>query len=352
VNPIRLHGLCPEDLVAALAARGAELSLLDARRSLDWLLAQGREDLDHPALRISRRSRRALLEHTLWRGLEVEDRERDAVDGSLRLLFRAHDGARFEGVLIGLERQGRHTACLSSQVGCPLDCAFCATGRLGFRRQLEPWEMVASFCALRAEAQGRVTGAVFMGQGEPFLNYEGVMQAAAVLSHPNGARVAKKSISISSAGWVPGIRRFTEDGHKFRLVVSLTSAIPARRQELMPAAARWTHEDLGAALRAYCARSGRRVTLAWVLLGGVNHDQAEVEALAALCRDARVRISLLDVNDNRPDGFRRATDAEREDFRDRLQALGVPIVRRYSVGLSSDAACGMLAAKAVGKTSG
>ncbi len=276
-------------------------------------------------------------------GLVIEARERDPVDGSLRILFRAGDGACFEAVLIGLEQGGRFTACLSSQVGCPLDCAFCATGRLGFRRQLEPWEMVASFCALRAEAAGRITGAVFMGQGEPFLNYDAVLQAAAVLSDPNGARVDKKSISISTAGWVPGIRRFTTEGHKQRLVVSLTSALPARRAVLMPSAARWTHRELGDALRAYSASSRRRVTLAWVLLGGVNHDQAEVDALVELCREVRVRISLLDVNDKRPDGFRRATDAEREDFIDRLQALKAPIVRRYSVGLSSDSACGMLA---------
>jgi 23S rRNA (adenine2503-C2)-methyltransferase len=345
VNPLRLHGLRPEDLVAALAARGVEIPLLDARRCQDWLLAQDRAGPSDPALRISGRSRRVLLEHGCWDELVVQARERDPVDGSLRLLFQAPDGARFEGVLIGLERSGRFTACLSSQVGCPLDCSFCATGRLGFQRQLEPWEMVASFCALRRAAAGRLTGAVFMGQGEPFLNYDAVLQAAAVLSDPNGARVAKKSISISTAGWVPGIRRFTEEGHKYRLSVSLTSALPERRRSLMPAAARWSHRELADALRAYCERSGRRVGLAWVLLGGVNHDQAEVDALVELCRGARVRLSLLDVNDDRPDGFRRATDAEREGFRDRLQALGAPVVRRYSVGLASNAACGMLAAK-------
>jgi 23S rRNA (adenine2503-C2)-methyltransferase len=185
-----------------------------------------------------------------------------------------------------------------------------------------------------------------MGQGEPFSNYDAVLQAAGVLSDPNGARVAKKSISISTAGWVPGIRRFTAQGHKHRLVVSLSSALPERRRALMPAASRWSHSELREALRAYCERSGRRVTLAWVLLGGVNHDQAEVDALAELCQGLRVRISLLDVNDKRPDGFRRATDDEREAFVDRLQVLRAPIVRRYSVGLSSDAACGMLAARA------
>ncbi len=345
MSPIQLHGLRPEDLVAALASRGLEIPVQDARRCQDWVLTRGRDDLDHPDLRIRRISRRALLEHTSTGGLRILGRERDAVDGSLRFLFEAPDGARFEAVLIGLERHGRYTACISSQVGCPLDCAFCATGRLGYVRQLEPWEMVGSLCALRTEAPGRISGAVFMGQGEPFLNYDAVMQAAAVLSDPNGCRIDKKSISISTAGWVPGIQRFTAEGRKHRLVVSLTSAVPERREQLMPAAARWTHQQLGDALRAYSASSRRRITLAWVLIGGVNHDQAEVDALVQLCRDVRVRISILDVNDSRPDGFRRATDDEREAFIDRLQVLGAPIVRRYSVGLASNAACGMLAGK-------
>ncbi len=348
MRALNLHGFRPESLTAALASRGVELSLVDARRALGWFLADPGAGPEDAALRISKASRRVLLEHCSTRGLELEARERDPVDGSLRLLLRAPDGACFEAVLIGLERQGRYTACLSSQVGCPLDCAFCATGRLGFTRQLEAWEMVAAFRVLCREAGGRVGGAVFMGQGEPFLNYDEVLRAAGVLSDPNGCRVAKKSISISTAGWVPGIRRFTSEGHKYRLVVSLTSALEERRRALMPAAARWSHRELGEALRGYCDSTGRRVSLAWVLLGGVNHDQAEVDALVELCRGLRVRVSLLDVNDDRADGFRRATDAEREDFRDRLQALNAPIVRRYSVGLASNAACGMLKAKQAG----
>lgn len=342
---VNLHGLSPESLVATLGQRGGEISIQDARRTLDWVVGRGRLDLEDPELRISRRSRAALRSHASVERPVVEARERDAVDGSVRYLFRAEDGARFEVVLIGLEKEGRHTLCLSSQVGCPLDCAFCATGRLGFARNLEAWEMVAAFCAVREEVSGVLTGAVFMGQGEPFSSYQRVLGAADVLCHPNGGRVAKKSLSISTAGQVPGIRRFTAEGRKHRLVVSLGSALPERRARLMPAASRWSLEELFAALREQTDATGRRVTLAWVLLGGVNHDQAEVDALLRLVGDTPVRISLLDVNDKREGGFRRATDSERNDFIDRLQALSCPVVRRYSVGLSSDAACGMLAAR-------
>jgi len=345
VEPLSLYGLRPPDLVASLAERGVDLPIDDARRCLDQVLTRGCLSLTDPELRLRRASRRALLEHTSFRLPTVVDQERDPVDGSLRVLFRADDGQHYEAVLIGLERQGRFTACISSQVGCPLDCAFCATGRLGFARQLTPAEMVGSLCVLRQLAPGRVGGVVFMGQGEPFLNYEAVMQAAGVISDPNGLRIDKKSVSVSTAGWVPGIERFTRERRKQRLVVSLTSALPERRAQLMPAASRWSHRELGDALRAYSASSRRRVTIAWVLIGGVNHDQAEVDALVELCRDVRVRVSILDVNDPRPDGFRRATDEERDDFMDRLQVLGAPLVRRYSVGLSSDAACGMLAAR-------
>ena len=343
---INLYGLTPEDLVSSLADRGEEISILHARRCLVWAIGRGRHDLDSPTLRISGRARQQLLGHASLVRPAVEARERDPADGSVRYLFRAVDGARFEAVLIGLERAGRHTVCLSSQVGCPLDCAFCATGRLGFARNLQAWEMVAAFCTVRDEAPGDVTGAVFMGQGEPLLNYDAVLQAARVLSHPNGARVPKKSISLSTAGQVPGIRRFTADGHKHRLVVSITSALPERRKQLMPTASCWSAEELFAAMRAQTDATGRRITIAWVLLGGVNHDQAEVDALARLTQGMPLRFSLLDVNDKRPGGFRRATDDERNRFIDRLQVLRCPIVRRYSVGLSSDSACGMLAARA------
>ena len=264
-------------------------------------------------------------------------------DGGLRVLLGLQDGAVVEAVRIPLKKPGRYTVCLSSQVGCAMRCAFCATGTLGLTRNLTADEICGSFLAVRATLQPeeRLTGAVFMGQGEPLHNYDEVIRAARLLSHPNGGRVAQKSISISTVGLVPQIHRFANEGHKFRLVVSMTSSVAERRKQVLPMAGRWSLEELAEAIRAVHVVQRRRMTIAWVLLGGVNHDEAEVEGLARLLSDVPIRLNLIDVNGDL--GFRRATDDERDGFLDRLRALNVPMVRRYSVGSESNSACGMLA---------
>ena len=337
----RLHGLTPDRLVAELADRGVTLDAGRARRLLAHGVSHGRHDFALRKQPLGRALVETLAEHTSWERPEVLERV-PAEGGSCRYLFRAHDGVLFEAVLIPLEAEGRYTACLSSQAGCAMACAFCATGRLGLARHLEAWEMVGAWTVLRDEALGRLKGAVFMGQGEPFHNYDAVMQAAEVLAHPCGGRIAAEAITVSTVGLVPQLHRFAEERRPYRLAVSLTSAVQARREELLPVAARWSLDELAAAISACAEASRSRVTVAWVVLGGVNTGDDEVEALRRFA-ELPIRLDLIDVNDARPEGYRRATDDELERFRDGLHALGVPVVRRYSIGRDQHAACGMLA---------
>lgn len=276
---------------------------------------------------------------------ELVERVEDPADRFVKYLFRAADGALFEAVRIPLHRPDRYSVCLSSQVGCAMRCDFCATGRLGLTRNLDAGEIVGSFLAVRDEIRGagRVTGAVFMGQGEPFHNFDAVIRAARVLSHPCGCRIAAEAITISTVGLVPQIRRYTREQHPYRLIVSLTSAVPGRRARLLPVVAgRWSVEETLAAVRDHEAASRSPVTIAWVTLGGINTGADEVAALAALLRDTKGRLNLIDVNDARDEGYRQADEEERDRFRDRLRALGISTVRRYSGGASRHAACGML----------
>lgn len=338
-------GLRPPDLVHALQAHGVGISEPEARRVLAELISHGRPDLT-----AMKRPVRADLRATLHAHLDtarpvVEERVEDPTDGSVRYLFRLGDGAVVEAVRIPLHAEGRFSVCLSSQVGCAMQCAFCATGRLGLDRHLTAHEIVGCFLQVRDEAPGRVTGAVFMGQGEPLHNYDAVLRAAKVLAHPCGGRISAKAISISTVGIVPRIHQFAQEGHKFRLVVSLTSADAARRRSLMPVAGKWSLEELADAIRALHAAQGRRITVAWVLMAGVNTAPEEAHALKALLPDVPIRVNLIDVNDRRPGGFERAGDAERDRFIDALQVLRMPIVRRYSVGQGQDSACGMLASR-------
>jgi 23S rRNA (adenine2503-C2)-methyltransferase len=346
VDRPHLLGLLPADLVRHLDNQGVPVRPAEARRILAHVITAGQPGFPR-ARPVPARVEEAVTATTRRAPLEVLERATDPADGFVKYLLRAPDGALSEVVRIPLERPGCFTVCLSSQVGCAMGCAFCATGRLGLHRNLEAWEMVSAFGLVRGEAPGRVTGAVFMGQGEPLHNYDAVLQAAAVLADPCGGRIRAEAISLSTVGLVPAMRRFAREGHPFRLITSLTSAIDERRAELLPAAARWPLAEVAAALGELHAATGDRVTVAWVVLGGVNTGPEEVEALGALMKGVPFRLNLIDVNDPRPDGFVRASAGELATFRDRLRALGVPVVRRYSGGAATHAACGMLASRRV-----
>jgi 23S rRNA (adenine2503-C2)-methyltransferase len=339
-----LRGHTPESLARRFARLG--LALPVARRVCARLIADDRDSLDGlPGL--ARHVREGLLAEGRLERLEVLDRRRSQLDPFVKYLFRSGDGRVFEAVRIPLERP-RYSVCVSSQVGCALGCAFCETGRLGLDRNLAAWEMVEQVLTVRREALDRpVTGVVFQGQGEPLQNYENVLRAAAILRDPSCLRLRGDRISISSVGLVPAIERFTAEGHPYRLIVSLTSAIEERRRALLPLARRHPLPELARALRRYAEARRTTLNLAWVLMAGVNSDPAEARALRALFPGLALRVSVIDVND--PSGrFRRADDAERGAFLSALAEQRIGFVRRYSGGPDIDAACGMLASRARG----
>jgi 23S rRNA (adenine2503-C2)-methyltransferase len=337
-----LFGMLPADLAAFLREQGVEIRDDESRRILAHAITRGRDGfpVERP---VPKRVEAAIEELSERRPIEILERASDPSDGFVKYLFRLHDGALAEAVRIPLEKKDHFSVCLSSQAGCAMGCLFCATGRMGLNRHLEAWEIVAQFVAVRDEAPGRVSGAVFQGQGEPLHNFDAVTQTARVLSHSCGGAISGSAITISTVGLVPGILKLASDPPPWRLIVSFTSAIDAKRRALIPTGGAWSVEEIAEAVRAYQRAVGGRVTIAWVLLGGVNHGQDEVDALRRVFDGVPLRFNLIDVNDSRPDGFRRATDAEREAFRDALQVLGAPVVRRYSGGAAKHAACGMLA---------
>jgi len=323
-------------------ARALDIDLADARRILGAVVGRGRP------LREARNVRRQVLDRAerLASAQGIACRARvDARDGFRRYLFALSDGAKVESVRIPLF-DTHHTLCLSSQAGCALGCAFCATGRLGLARNLASWEIVAQYLAVRADSGRPISGAVFMGQGEPFHNYDEVLRAAYVLCDPAGGRIDQRRISISTAGVVPMIRRYTAEGHRFRLCVSLNAALAGKRAALMPAVER-SHplSGLVEAVREHAERRDR-VTVEYVMISGLNVGDEDAAALGRLLAGIRVRLNLIDVNDT-GSGFRPPDDGERNAFRDAIarELPGVPVVRRYSGGQDEHAACGMLASR-------
>ncbi len=329
---------------------GVPARLDQCRRLLAHLVSDGQHDPFATRKPLARAFVQEIVDRFEWGRLEVVDRVEDPHDGFVKYLLRSPDGALTEAVRIPLQKAGAFTVCLSSQVGCAMQCVFCATGRLGLSRNLRAWEMVSALLTVRDELPhgARVTGAVFMGQGEPLHNYDAVIRAAQILSDPCGGRIRAEAISISTVGLLPAIRRYTAEGHSFRLIVSLTSGVAARRAELLPVAGRWSLAEVADTLRAHAASRPGLLTVAWVLMEGVNTGDDEVAALQGLLGDVPLRLNLIDVNDARPGGFRPPGEAERARFVSALQVLGVPIVRRYSGGKQRHAACGMLASHALG----
>ena len=339
---IVLKNLTAEELGAALAPLG-----VSPRLARQLQAAALRNDAIPASLpEVSPRLLARIRQNLVLPRLDLLDRRVSALDGFVKYVFGGEGADRFEAVRIPLlHRAGdeNYVACISSQVGCPLGCAFCATGKMGFKRNLATWEMVDQVLRIRADSPHPVRGVVFMGMGEPLLNYDAAIRAARILSEPCGLAIAAKSISISTAGVVLGIRRLGAERWPFRLIVSLTSADPDRRRALMPIEARYPLPELMAAIREYQTITGRRATLAWTMISGFNVRKEDAVQLAELVRGLPIKLDLIDVND--PTGtYRSPTPVELNAFRDALRAhLKMPVARRYSGGRDIHAACGMLA---------
>jgi 23S rRNA (adenine2503-C2)-methyltransferase len=344
--PILFKDHTARQLHARLAPLGVSARL--ARRLQSAVLRRGGlpEQMPEVSPRLLDRVRRA----TSVPRLVCLEKRVSPTDGFAKYLFRGAGPEPFEAVRIPLlHRPGdeKYVVCVSSQVGCAMGCVFCATGRMGFHRNLAAWEIVDQVVQVRDDSPHPVRGVVFMGMGEPLLNYDRVMRAAEVLSEPCGLAINARAITVSTVGVVPMIRRFTAERRPYRLVVSLTAADHDKRRRLLPVEETHPLPELMAAVREYQEASGERVMLAWTLLRGVNTSAEDARALAGLTAGMPIKVDLIEVNDATGE-FEPPSPGELGAFRDALSAeLGMPIVRRYSGGQDIDGGCGMLAGRPV-----
>ena len=350
-EPIRFKEHTSESLHAALAHLGVDARL--ARRLQAAVMQKvGRVPEQMPE--VSRRKLEDVRAATSIPRLACVEKVVSAKDGFAKYLFRGEGEGVFEAVRIPLmHRPGdeKYVVCVSSQVGCAMGCVFCATGRMGFERNLAAWEIVDQVMHVRDDSDHPVRGVVFMGMGEPMLNYDRVMRACEVMSDPCGLAIDARAITISTVGIVPAIRRFTAEGRPQRLIVSLTAADSDKRRRLFPVEEVHPLPELMDAIREYHVATGQRVTLAWTALGGINTGEEDARQLAALTAGLPVRIDLIDVNDATGE-FAPPTPEEMRAFRDALtEHVKMPIARRYSGGADVHGACGMLAGRAVGQES-
>lgn len=308
---------------------------LHKRGALEW------DDLES----VGRRIRHHLADHFRM-GPQLEPAGvRQAEDGTAKHMFRIDTGPLIETVLI--RNQGNHTLCISSQAGCALGCTFCATGLIGLQRNLSAGEITESLLRTERQAGVRVTDVVFMGQGEPLHNHDAVMDACTNLNHDFGPCISRKRITVSTSGLTPQIRRFTRERQPWRLHLSLHSAVPETRRELMPIARLHPLDELVAAMvDDQRVRGVAWTTLQYVLIPGVNMDQRHVDALGERLRDLRYILNVIPWNDT-GGPFRAPTWAEVKEFTTRLRALNCPVKVRYSAGKREGMGCGQLSAEAV-----
>lgn len=345
---IRFKEHTSEQLAEHLAPLGVTPRL--ARR-LQAAVVQRGEDVPRELPEAPRRVLEAVAGSTEVPRLRLVEKAVSQLDGFAKYLFLGDGPEPFEAVRIPLlHRPGdeKYIVCVSSQVGCAMGCVFCATGKMGFRRNLAAWEIVDQVMQIRASSPYPVRGVVFMGQGEPLLNYERVMQAAEVLSDPCGLAIQARAITISTVGIVPMIRRFTAEGRPYRLIVSLTAADSEKRKALLPVEEIHPLPELMAAVREYQQASGQRMTFAWTLLHGINTSDDDARHLAELTQGMPLILDMIDVNDA-SGTFVPPDESEREAFRDALtRRVAMPVVRRYSGGGDIHGACGMLASRHIG----
>jgi len=275
------------------------------------------------------------------------DMEQQSADGTLKMRFRLHDGLKVEGVLIPAGE--RVTACISSQAGCSLDCLFCATGRMGLLRHLETAEIFDQVWLLREHSLryfGRpLSNIVFMGMGEPLLNYQRVRDAIEWIHRPEGLNVSYRRITVSTSGIVKAIRRLAEDRVKFHLALSLHATTDAVRDRMMSINRTNPIGEVMEALRAFYLATRSRVTFEYLLFEGINDTEDDAERLASLARSVPARVNLIEYNPVEGVPYAKPAPERMEWFARQLETSGVTVTLRHSRGKDIDAACGQLANK-------
>jgi 23S rRNA (adenine2503-C2)-methyltransferase len=345
----------PEQLSAELGLDVRQLRKLAAavhQRGMDNLAG----DVPLPD-QVSYRLVAALGERGRVGRLTLIDRRQSTVDPFEKYVLATEDGFLIETVRIPLEKPGRYGVCISSQVGCALGCTFCRTGQSGLIRNLRAWEIIEQVRVVRRHLpeKTRISSVVFQGMGEPLGNLVAVRRAIDVLSHPAAQAIDQRSMTVCTAGIPRAIEKLAESGTRVRLGLSLGSARPELRRQLMPIERRFPLSRVLPAVVKFAQAVGYAPMLAITLLSGINTDRAEADALVRLILDLgsamgrMPRLSLLVYNPIGPnDPYFPATPEEFEQFREWLCHDGFPVIRRYSGGGDIEAACGQLAVQQQG----
>lgn len=311
----------------------------------EWLWQKAAHTFDDMT-NISKETRQMLEDNFVINHIEVDTMQRSS-DGTIKNAVRLHDGLIVESVLI--PTASRTTACVSSQVGCSLDCKFCATARLKRMRNLNPDEIYDQVVAIDNESRlyhnRPLSNIVFMGMGEPLMNYNNVIKAIDKITSPEGLGMSPKRIVVSTSGVPKMIKKIADEEVKFKLAVSLHSAIDEVRTKIMPFNESFPLKDLREALVYWYEKTKNRITYEYVVWDGINDKRKDVDALVTFCKFAPSKVNLIEYNPIDDGEFQQAKSEAIDMYKKVLEANNITVTVRRSRGKDIDAACGQLANK-------
>jgi len=311
----------------------------------EWLWSKTSHSFDEMT-NVSKATREMLEAHFVINHIEVDSMQRSK-DGTVKNAVRLHDGLIVESVLIPTDT--RTTACVSSQVGCSLDCKFCATARLKRMRNLNPDEIYDQVAAINKESllyyNHKLSNIVFMGMGEPLMNYNNVIKSIEKITSPEGLGMSPKRITVSTSGVPKMIKKMADDEVKFNLAVSLHSAIDEVRTSIMPFNATFPLEDLRESLEYWYEKTQRRITYEYIVWGEINDRKEDVDALVKFCKYVPCKVNLIEYNPIGDGEFKQASKQAINNYISNLEMNDIIVNVRRSRGKDIDAACGQLANK-------
>jgi 23S rRNA (adenine2503-C2)-methyltransferase len=310
-----------------------------SKQIFTWIYQRGVFDFDKMS-DLPQALRQRLKQYCVAGVVRLQQTQR-SVDGTEKFLFSLTPEGLIEAVSI--PAKGRVTGCISSQVGCKFACRFCASGTMGFERDLTAGEILEEVLYLKFKSGVRqLTHLVFMGTGEPLDNYDNVLKAIRIINAPHGMNIGARRITISTSGLIPQIERLSEEGLQIELSVSLHSADDKTRSLIMPVNKRYSLKDLIMACRAYRLKTGRQVTFEYVLINGINSSLADAKKLGTIIAGFDCKVNLIPLNASGISGYEPPKKSDVVRFKNTLAACGISVTVRTARGEDIDAACGQL----------
>ena len=354
MQKINLKGLSVQEIAEQL--KTYDIPLFRAKQIFQWIYNKNISDFELMS-NLSKDFRELLKEHFEIKSLKIEEKA-ISKDGTTKYLFNLDDDGKIESVLLPplsvnrtekwIEEEtvpNRLTICISTQVGCPLGCTFCATGYMKFKRNLSVYEIIDQIMSVEQDSGKKITNIVFMGMGEPLLNYDNVVNTIDIINSEMGLSISNKHITVSTSGIVPGIKRLADENRKFRLAVSLHSLNDEVRSKMMPINNKYNLNELLESLKYYYQKTKSKITFEYILFDGINDTERDIKNIIKLSKNLSCKFNMIQFHGS--DIFSSELKRSRRfnDVISRLRDENVTVMVRNSSGEDIAAACGQLAVK-------